>query len=380
MNLLYFTHEKEYGGSSRALISLLEKLKDNNTIYVVVPFKNAKIIPELKKMNVKIIHCFYSWWQVPVNTSKLKKILFKLAYIYNIIPKIILDKKIKKLEIDIIHSNTSVIDIGAKIANKLKIQHVWHFREFTKNNLEYIKGSKRSYSYINNFGGNIIYISKAIEQFYFKNIKNNKTKVIYDGLSKDIVIYDKEYKEKYDNIKFLLAGTLQENKGQKLAVEAVYKLKSKGYKNMKLYLAGGDPVGYGDYLDSIIDKYDLKNYVEKLGFVQNMKEVRKNVDVELLCSDSEAFGLVTVEGMLAGNLLIGSNSGATSEIIKDEETGYLYKCKDSEDLAKKMEKIITNPKVIKEIGIKAQKYAIEEFSNDRSAKEISNMYEEIIKG
>jgi len=45
MNLLYFTHEREYGGSSRALVSLLKELKKNgkHNIYVVVPFKDAKI-------------------------------------------------------------------------------------------------------------------------------------------------------------------------------------------------------------------------------------------------------------------------------------------------------------------------------------------------
>ena len=81
MNLLYFTHEREYGGSSRALIALLKELKKNseNNIYVVVPFKDAKIVQELKKMNINVIVRFYSWWQVPVNVSKIKQMLFKIA-------------------------------------------------------------------------------------------------------------------------------------------------------------------------------------------------------------------------------------------------------------------------------------------------------------
>ena len=147
MNLLYFTHEKEYGGSSRALVALLKEIKEDysNKIYVVVPFKNAKIIKELKKLNVEIIVTFYSWWQIPINTSKLKRILFRMAYVFNFFSKIVLIKKIKKLNIDIIHSNSSVIDIGAKIANKLKIPHIWHFREFKEKNLKFIKSDEKSY-------------------------------------------------------------------------------------------------------------------------------------------------------------------------------------------------------------------------------------------
>lgn len=381
MNLLYFTHEKEYGGSSRALVALLKEIKEDysNKIYVVVPFKNAKIIKELKKLNVEIIVTFYSWWQIPINTSKLKRILFRMAYVFNFFSKIVLIKKIRKLNIDIIHSNSSVIDIGAKIANKLKIPHIWHFREFKEKNLKFIKSDEKSYKYIEEFGGNIIYISKAIEDFYKTKINTNKSVLIYDGVSEDFFEKNKTYKDKYDDIKFLLAGTLQKSKGQDLAVEAIGVLKQSGYHNMKLYLAGGDSLNFSKYLNQLINKYNIQENVEYLGFVSEMKNLRKNVDVELLCSESEAFGLVTVEAMLAGNLMIGSNSGATTEIIQDGETGVLYQCGDKFDLANKMKLVLKNTNMIKEIGLNGQKYAIEHFSSKKNAKIVINYYKNILK-
>lgn len=381
MNLLYFTHEKEYGGSSRALVSLIKELKrdDKNNIYVVVPFKNAKIINELKHLDINIIYCFYSWWQNPLNISKFKKILFKIAYLSNYLSEKKIIRKIRKLNIDIIHSNTSVIDIGAKIATKLKIPHVWHFREFKDNNLEFIMNEEKSYKYIEDFGGNIIYISKAVETFYKNKIRNVKYKLIYDGVSEDFIINDKIYKDNYEKINFLLAGTLQKGKGQHLAVEAVGLLNKEGYKNIKLYLAGADNFNFNTYLNSIIEKYNIKENVEYLGFVDNIKELRKNIDVELLCSKSEAFGLVTVEAMMAGNVMIGSNSGATSEIIEDGVTGYLYKCDDVNSLVEKMKKIINNPKIIKEIGIKGKEYVIEKFSSRKNALSVLEYYNKILK-
>lgn len=381
MNLLYFTHEREYGGSSRALIALLKEIKkeNNHNIYVVVPFKDAKVIKELEKFNINVITCFYSWWQIPIHVSKIKKILFKIAYLCNSFSEKMIIRKIKNLNIDMIHSNTSVIDMGARIANKLKIPHVWHFREFKNNNLIFIKGEKKSYAFINQFGGNIIYISKAIEEFYSKEISNTRTKLIYDGVSNDFIIKDKVYKENYNEIKFLLAGTLQESKGQHLAVEAVGILKEAGYKNIKLYLAGGDIYKYSNYLNTLIEKYNIEENVEYLGFVNDIKELRKKVDVELLCSESEAFGLVTVEGMMAGNLMIGSNSGATTEIIEDGITGYLYKCNDKNDLANKMKAVINDPSVIKKIGSKGQKDAIERFSSEKNALLVLEYYNKILK-
>ena len=382
MNLLYFTHEREYGGSSRALIALLKELKkdDNNHIYVIVPFKDAKIIQELKKLNINVIVSFYSWWQIPINVSKIKKILFKIAYSFNFFSEKIIARKVKKLNIDIIHSNTSVIDIGAKIANRLNIPHVWHFREFRDNNLSFIKDEKKSYEYINKFGGNIIYISKAIEKFYKPRINQTQTKIIYDGVSDDFIIKDKAYKEKYYDIKFLLAGTLQKSKGQHLAVEAVGILKKEGYKNIKLYLAGGDTTNFSNYLSTLIEKNHIEDNIEYLGFVNDIKELRKKVDVELLCSESEAFGLVTVEGMMAGNLMIGSNSGATTEIIEDRITGILYQCNNKNDLADKMKEVINHPNIIKNIGSKGQEYAIEKFSAEKNALLLLEYYNKILKG
>ena len=210
-------------------------------------------------------------------------------------------------------------------------------------------------------------------------IKNDNCELIYDGVSNKFIIKNKIYKEKHDDVKFLLAGTLQKSKGQHLAVEAMGILKEAGYKNVKLYLAGGDTTKFSTYLKTIIEKYDISESVEYLGFVEDIKDLRRKMDVELICSESEAFGLVTVEGMLAGNLMIGSNSGATTEIIKDKVTGILYKCNDEKDLANKMKLVIDNQELIKEIGTKGQKYAIEEFSAEKNATLVLEYYNKILK-
>lgn len=48
------------------------------------------------------------------------------------------------------------------------------------------------------------------------------------------------------------------------------------------------------------------------------------MDILCMCSDREAFGLSTVEGMLSGCLIIGTNTGGTTEILEDGTTGLLY--------------------------------------------------------
>ena len=50
--------------------------------------------------------------------------LFNLPEAYRI------RKKVQSLNIDIIHSNSSVINFGAYLSKALGIPHVWHFREY----------------------------------------------------------------------------------------------------------------------------------------------------------------------------------------------------------------------------------------------------------
>ena len=377
MKILFFTHEKELGGASKALITLINDLKKNNEIFVVTPFNDSKIIFELKDSNVKFISCFFSWWQVPTNISVIKKCLFKIAYLFNTISIIRLKKIIRNLDIDIIHSNTSVIDIGAIIARKLHIPHVWHFREFTGKHLSFIKGEKKSYQFINDSKSSIIYISKAIQHFYEKNINKKFGHLIYDGVPNNYSL-SKKYNKKNEII-FLQVATLEKNKGQDVAIRAVNILKKEGYKNFKLLLAGGNPTNYWNELKNNIKKYNIDDIVEYIGFVNDMNNLRAKVDIELMCAPSEAFGLVTIEGMMAGNPVIGSNSGATSELIINGENGYLYELNNEKDLANKMKFFLDNYYQIEKIGAKASKYAIKNFSSKNNTLSTIKLYQEILK-
>ena len=130
-------------------------------------------------------------------------------------------------------------------------------------------------------------------------------------------------------------------------------------------------------LKELLEKLD--KHVEYIGFVNDMKALRKKVDVELMCAPSEAFGLVTVEGMLAGNPVIGSNSGATCELIKNDVNGYLYELNNEVDLASKMELFLNDPKMVEKLGIKAKEYALKNFSSENNSQSTIKLYKKILK-
>ena len=377
MNILFFTHEKTLGGSSKALIDLIDQLNNGqNKIYVIGPIKDAKIANELKKRNIEYFNFLYGWWQVPTAITKIQKLEYKILYLLNKITIKRIIKKVKDLNIDIIHSNTSVIDIGARVAKKLNIKHVWHFREFTGTHLKFILGEKKSYNFINNNTEKIIYVSNAIREFYEPYIRKNLGTTIYDGVPEKYAQMKK--KESSGIVKFLLVGTLEKNKGQWIAIEAANELIKKGINDFEIDFAGGNPTNYKKILDDTISKYKLKKQIKFLGFVSDLKAKRMETDVELMCSPNEAFGLVTIEAMMSSNPVIGSCSGATKELIEDGKNGLYFEKENPKDLALKMEEVIRNKKMIREMGDYAYKYAKENYTSEINAKKITEIYKNLI--
>ena len=345
-------------------------------IYVLLPFKDAKIKQKINKENVTFITSFYSWWQFPKNISIIKKMLYFILYLFEPLFMISIYNKLKHIDFDIVHSNTSVIDVGNKIAKKFKKPHIWHFREYTGKHLDFIKGKKASYKYINDSNSQILYISKAIENFYKQNIHINNTKLIYDGINTH-----KEFERKYidrTNVKFLFVGTLEENKGQMLAITACGYLKEKNINNYELLLIGGDPTGYSKQILSKAEDLGLEEHIQYLGFCNSVDKLRTEVDVELMCSPNEAFGLVTAEAMAMGNPVIGSNSGATPEIV-DKQTGLLYEPNNAKNLSEQMIKFIQNKKLIQEKGKKAKDKIEKNFSIEKHVANILKVYKEVLK-
>ena len=108
-----------------------------------------------------------------------------------------------------------------------------------------------------------------------------------------------------------------------------------------------------------------------------MLEIRKNMDLELVCSRCEAFGRVTIEAMMSMIPVIGANTGGTKELIKQGYNGLLYEKGDFEDLANKIEELYKDRSKIREMGKNAYDYS-KGFTSERNAINIYNIYEKIV--
>lgn len=379
MNILFINHENILGGATKSLLNLIDELKINKDIkiYVAVTELNNNpknsLLSELKKRNIKYLYMGAYWWMYPDNESN-KKIKNIIRFVVTLYSSLKLSFFAKKNKIDIIHSNSSVIYIGLLINKFTHIPHMYHIREFGKedHNYNYIINKSKCYKLMNKYSNEFICISSAIYNKFIKVLDKEKCKVIYNGVK-----IDKKYKKiklkKDKSYNILIAGTIKKNKRQLDAIRAIKILVNKGYTNIKLYIVGNSNEDYLKILKDFTDKNNLSKNILFIDYVDNLNELRDNIDIELMCSKCEAFGRVTIEAMLNSNVVVGNNTGATKELIINNETGLLYD-DNYVDLALKIELLINDYNLRSKLSENAYNYARNNFTSKINANKILMEY------
>lgn len=386
MRVLYIPHDENlWGGANFALLELFDSLKKHDEFIpiVLVPNKKGALIEALNSRGISFVVFPYHWW-VYEKSSNIIKNLFRYGKViwFQIVMRAIVKKLVNMLkgyDIDIIHTNSSVVNLGAWINKYMGIPHVWHVREFGEEHLNYrfLLGRKFSRKLMGRYSSKIVTISNILYKKYERYVPNNKLQMVYDGVSS---IYDNR-KNKFNDDKFtlLITGTVHRSKGQMEAVKAVCQLLNQGF-DMRLMIAGY--ISDENYLEHIKQTIKLNNATENiiyLGNVNDMNSLRRSVNVELVCSDMEAFGRVTVEAMFSMIPVIGADSGATSELIKNGINGYLYAKGNVDELADKISLLYNDRSLIEELGSAGYVYVKQRFTSLINATNIYDIYQKVLR-
>lgn len=378
--VLFVMHERKMGGASKSGISLIERMGKYYNVIVLLKWNKGEVFEKLKENErVKILWAPFFWWKFNKNQTTLNQFKTRFLYNFNHICVFYILFKLRNESIDIVHTNSSVVDIGAIISKQKKAIHIWHLREFGESdqNLHFIKGNKKSYDFMNENTTMFICISEAIKTYYSEYLDKNKLRRIYNGvdISKNVL---KKYSFLNGNVKFIICGALQEGKGHLDAIKSFKALIDKGYLNFSCTIIGKNINGYKQKLINIVSEQNLDQYINFMDYSQNIFDIRKYHDIELVCSNREAFGRVTIESMLCSNPVIASNTGANIEIIKKNFNGFLYDKNNLDSLTDILEKIVSFQIDIREIRKNAYFYAINNFSADANFQEINDLYIECL--
>jgi len=117
--------------------------------------------------------------------------------------------------------------------------------------------------------------------------------------------------------------------------------------------------------------------VKFVGEILDVGEYLKQIDVFIFPSLSEGLGVAIIEALTAKKLIISSNIGGISELIKHNRTGILVESANVDDLYEAMKWVLEN----KEDAIKLRNVSFEWINENRQLfdiKDVSKKYLEIL--
>ena len=142
--------------------------------------------------------------------------------------------------------------------------------------------------------------------------------------------------------------------------------------NWKFLLAGAN-----------LNDYPIFNSnVNKLGVIENINELTmfyNSIDVLLVLSEQEAYGLAAQEAQTCGTPVIAFYDTGVEDIVKNNETGFLIKNKDPRSVYSKLEDL-SNASVgfIDNIKVKARQRAVQEWDYSRISLIYSDIYRAVL--
>ena len=184
-------------------------------------------------------------------------------------------------------------------------------------------------------------------------------------------------REQHDSWTLFSAGRFTWVKGWEFALQAFALLVQKGW-NAHYFIAGD-----GEMRDAVvytIHELNLQERVHLLGWLsaEKVRDWMQKSDLYLLASVNEAFNNSVLQAQACGLPVVCSDSGGLPENIRDGVTGLLYHCRDSWDMAAKIEDLLSNPEMRLNMGHFARQRAQACFSLDAGVQAFTTLYQRLI--
>jgi len=161
-------------------------------------------------------------------------------------------------------------------------------------------------------------------------------------------------------VTFLMITRLIKDKGIIEYLEACKSIKKK-YSNLRCLLVGPYDTNPSALKPMELDEYIKDGVIEYFGEQEDVRPFLHQSSVFILPSYHEGTPKTVLEAMASGRAVITTNAPGCKETVVDGVNGFLVPVKNVEIIIEKMRYFITNPDVIKQMGLAGRKIAEEKY-------------------
>ncbi|MFF2094263.1 glycosyltransferase family 4 protein [Paenibacillus sp. NPDC058174] len=350
INIIVVNHVAEQGGAENVLLTTLKHIDKHKFKVTAVLFQEGILAEEIRSIGIEV---------VTLAAGRIRNVLHYVRTVLQIV------REIKRARADIVIGWSPKPFIYAGAAAWLMRKPVLWWQH------GYPSPASRFDRLVSRLPAKAILCpSDSVAQAQNDLGARLKARVNYPGIETELFAYSaldrEQIREKYQIpaaakiITFI--GRLQRWKRPDDVIEAFSRLQDEQYY---LLVVGGALFGEErDYIQELTGLAERLGCADHVVFAGHQTEIAKYLsasDIVINASSKEPFGLVVVEAMANGRIVIAVNSGGPAEIIDHNWNGLLYDGS-REGLYQCLLQAVKNDTDTQSIGRRALKTAGESFS------------------
>lgn len=223
-------------------------------------------------------------------------------------------------------------------------------------------------------------IQKEFNQLVEDSFEEKDQYLVFSGIDQEDIVDQKVWEAKSEKKirKIMVVGRLLPLKNVDILIKAFERVSQK-HPELMLEIIGDGPEK--EKLMNLAESMEAKDQIIFHGQLarEDVLEKMEESDVFAMVSSPETFGLVYLEAMSKGNIIVGSRGEGIDGVIRDGENGFLSSPGNVEELSEILFKLIAMEKSDKKDLLQATRKTIEKMTEEKMAEDYLEVIQETIE-
>lgn len=398
-----------YGGATAAALELMRfsiEAESGIEHYVVYPGLEGKTDPRIGLFCHGHASVPIRWWHVKKGLKRLERASLwcheMLVTGFGFYNQKLMEQLVREWKIDLVHTNSSAVLAGARVARPMGLPHVWHIRERIGSGgaVQFALSDRRLAKRIGSLSTKITPVSHFAAELFLDHGLGPKTEIVYDGICvEDFDSHDARHRgslvrqawgipanctlignvggfahriKRHDI--FVKASGILARRDPSLRFVAVGVLP----RNSSLISQGENE--YFASLRALVRQEGIEERFTWVPVVGDNGAVMNAIDILCHACSMEGFGRVAIESMAAGKPVVGPAMGGLTESVVDGQTGFLVKPEDPGALADATERVIRDQSLYSRFSEEGHRHVVQHFSSDLYLQQMKRIYLWAVRG
>jgi len=198
--------------------------------------------------------------------------------------------------------------------------------------------------------------------------------VIPCGVADVLPDYEQVSETRHEKPRLLFVGAVRPEKGVTSLLEACSLLHKRGL-SFEMYIVGSFvSASFEKEMRLFVREHNLENVVHFTGPKTGESKWRLYASSDVFCFPSfykSEFGLVLLEAMQFKLPIVGTTLGGVPSVVIDTKTGYLVPPDEYSAIANRIETLLRNPDLAREMGKEGRRVFLDMFALDRYQKRMN---------